>query len=169
MYASTHTDTAPDASSRWIQWIIEETEILEQLAQVARDSRGAAMKARDAALNQCLQEQSRLCEDLAALRTERDRQIEPSASGRADLLSVALTQTPKPRHRELLSRFARYVEAVECAQREIAVNRQFFEAALSAVEGTLHTIAQGGGATMLYDPAGLRGGELTALCLSTCT
>lgn len=167
---STQGSPRKEAVMSWLASLEEELELLRGLADAASRARMAAPDIEGPeGLRHHLERQAELCSALESHRRARAKMLADGGHRANDLLVVVLGALPKDEHPAVVDVFKRYIDAVEAAQREIDVNREFFSVALATLEDTIEAVVSGACSGAVYDATGSSAGPKTALCVSTVT
>ncbi len=167
---STNTLNPSQQNTGWVDMLRHETGMLEQLTDLSRKARVTTSHQDLTNLADILVEQARVCERLERSRVLRVSKLQAMGQNPSDFLVVALSDTTPNDHADVVEAFGHYMETAKVAQREVDLNRHYFDSALATVENTMDIIIQtvsGGAAT--YDANGGTRSTGKALCMSTQT
>jgi hypothetical protein len=163
------TGAIPAQVGAWLVGLEGEISLLQDLEAVATEARLVSPKLEDQRFAQLLEQQTSLCRRLEERRVQRAQLLERSGHPSKDFLVVVLGATPKESHGEVVKLFGRYMRAAELAQRQVALNREFFALTLGAVEDVLSAVVNGPDGPATYDALGQRKGRAGPLSFSTLT
>ena len=151
--------------------IREETGVLQELADIARNTRDVQVLTDGSVLAPMLEKQADLCARIELLRSKRNQRLEANQQSPDEMLPFLLKISPKTEHQTIVNIFDQYVSAAESSQAEVRINRVVFDATLSAVEGALQEVARSrnNSNTRTYNASGKKFSDFTALCVSTCS
>jgi len=151
--------------------IKEETGVLQELADIARNTRDVKILTDGNALAPMLEKQADLCAQIEALRFKRNQRLRANQQSPEEMLPFLLNIAPRSEHQAIVNVFDQYVEAAETSQAEVRINKVVFDATLSAVEGALQEVAQtrNNSGPSTYNASGKNYSDFTALCVSTCS
>jgi hypothetical protein len=168
--AETSVGPAAGEVSRWLVGLESEIALLQDLESVAAESRTVSPKLEDGRFATLLEHQTNLCRKLEERRADRAELLRRSGHPSKDFLVVVLGVTPRDQHGEVVRLFGRYMRAAELAQKQIQLNRQYFQVSLAAVEDAIDSVveAQGGGSGT-YDLYGQKKGNSGPLTFSKVT
>ena len=148
--------------------IEQETRLLEQLSALAAGTRRAAVERRTKEIHELVSSQEKLIARIEEFRLFRSSQIDKMKRNQGDLLTLLLESLPAERHGQLIEIMDGYTRAIENANRQVNINREFFQAALATVDSTLKAVAQST-RTVTYGKRGTGDSGAVAICFSTNT
>ena len=171
MTAMSPNSTAEGILQTILQPIQEEIGVLQELADVARNTRDVKVITDGSALAPMLQKQADLCAQIEHLRSKRNQRLGANKTQPDQALPFLLTLAPKSQHHTIVNLFDQYIDAAESSQAEIRINKVVFDVTLSAVEGALQEVARAANksGTRTYTASGKNASDFTALCVSTCS
>jgi hypothetical protein len=151
--------------------IQEETGVLQELADVARNTRDLKVLTNGSALAPMLEKQAELCAEIERLRSKRNQRLGANQQEPQQVLPFLLTIAPKSQHDTIVNLFDQYVAAAESSQAEIRINKVVFDVTLSAVESALQEVARASNksSARTYNASGKNASDFRALCVSTCS
>jgi len=151
--------------------IREETGVLQELADVARNTRDVQVLTDGSVLAPMLEKQADLCARIELLRSKRNQRLKANQQRPDEMLPFLLKIAPTSEHRTIVNVFDQYVAAAESSQAEVRINKVVFDATLSAVEGALQEVARvrNNSGPSTYNSSGKNHSDFTALCVSTCS
>lgn len=126
---------------------------LAELSRASRSCHGADGRNR---LIENLEQQARICDQLDLRRANREAFLETAQVEPTEYLTALLAHGGPSLRDEIADQFAAYVQEAEILEREVAKSREYFGAALSALEGLLDDVAAGEDHVSVYGPNGAK-------------
>ncbi|MBR56523.1 MAG: hypothetical protein CMH54_00535 [Myxococcales bacterium] len=164
------TNVLHNTDPGWVEMLRQETGMMERLADLSKQARITTSHQELGELADILVEQARICDRIERSRVIRATKLQAMGQNPSDFLVVALSDTEPDEHADVVEAFGLYMEKAKIAQREVDLNRHYFDSALATVENTMDTIIQAvSGGAETYDSNGGTRATGKALCMSTQT